>query len=169
MAGKGGYQRPSGPRPPAGPGKASQRTDGNQQAVRVPNVGDSPDLQYGDRQRLEAAQNAAPLPNGTPTPAPGGPPPAAGLAGAPNTGEVLPNWLIDSPSGRPGEPVTTGLDMGAGDGSEALGFAGPPMDEREAVLEWVYTTYGNQEALAELQMIRQQRLATPPPAATPMM
>ena len=32
---------------------------------------------------------------------------------------------LDDPSARPNEPVTHGLDLGAGDGSYALGFTPP--------------------------------------------
>jgi hypothetical protein len=158
MAGKGGYQKPAGPRPPSGVGKASTRTDGNVQPVKVPNVGSSPDLQYGDRQRLEQAQRIAPIPGATAIP----PQPGTrqGVTGLPANNASLPPWLIDRASERPLEPVTAGLDMGAGPGSEALAFGQPPADVREAILLELYTTYGNEDALRDLQALRGERAAT---------
>jgi hypothetical protein len=165
MAGKGGYQKPAGPRPPSGVGKNSTRTDGNVQAIKVPNVGTSPDLQYGDRQRLEAAQRIAPIGKGG-LPAAGG---TQGTTGLPAGGGAgLPSWLIDMPTNRPNEPVTAGLDMGAGPGSEVLASQMPNADIREGILMALYTTYGNQDALADLQKLRQERTAQPPVPAAPM-
>jgi hypothetical protein len=166
--GRGGYQKPSNPSAgPSGPGKFSKRTDGGAsnptggQAIRVPNVGDSPDLQYGDRTRLEDAQRIAKANQAPPV---GGS--AQGVTGTPRTGETLPPWLTGGDSNRPGEPVTAGLDMGAGPGSEALTYQAQPMDEREAILQALYAIYGNPDALKDLQTMRAEKMqAAIPPVA----
>jgi hypothetical protein len=156
---RGGYQKPKNPAPASGPGKFSKRTDG--QATAVPNVGDSPDLQYGDRGMLEGAQRIAP---------------ASGAQGArvrPQrnlTGSVaqgkLPPWFFSSEDTAPDEPSTAGIDMGAGPGSEALMAQQPAEDQQEVVLQFLAETYHNQDAIAMLNQKRMERgesmaMATP--------
>lgn len=153
---RGGYQQPPARSGPSGPGRFSKRTDG--QPVAVPNVGDSADLQYGDRTMLENAQKAVPIPKGTQ------PPPRP--AGAPLAPGPLPGHLI-GPSNRPGEPVTTGLPMGPGAGTEALNAPPNTPDVREQVLAWMMQNYGNSDAANMLAKIRAQRTATPAPGAPP--
>ena len=169
MAGRGGYQKPAGPRPPSGVGKAATRTDGNVQAVKVPNVGTSPDLQYGDRQRLEAAQRIAPIGKGGTSGTPGTPATGStqGVTGQAASGQGLPPWLVNMPSNRPDEPVTTGLDMGIGPGSEVLASQMPNADIREGILTALYTTYNNVDALRDLQALRNERVASQAPLAVP--
>lgn len=80
--------------PVSPPGAASQRTDlGTQAPMTIPAS------YYGEGQELDAIQAGAPL---------------AGKPAPPR-----PVGLFD-PSGRPGEPVTSGVDFGAGMGSDAL-------------------------------------------------
>lgn len=142
---RGGYQAPSGPRPPAGPGRFSQRTDGNQ-PVRTPGL-DDPSVQYGDVQKMRAAQSAIPLPEA------GGPSSPAGAASARPISRSggLPPFLFDQPSGRPNEPGTAGLSTGPGPGPEVL--PAPAPDERVQVLQYLYQRYGNQQALEQMQKI----------------
>jgi hypothetical protein len=104
MAGKGGYQPPASPAPVSGPGSLSRRTDGQVQAVPT-------GMPYGDASALANQEGAAPLsgtPN-TPTPSP------SQVAGAPPV--PLP---FDRPTERPDEPITQGVDIGPGDGSDVL-------------------------------------------------
>lgn len=160
MAGKGGYQKPAGPRPPSGVGKKSTRTDGNVQAVKVPNVGSSPDLQYGDRQMLENAQRIAPIGSGAGAGAAPRQPAGAPLAPGP-----LPGHLA-GPSNRPGEPVTAGLPMGPGAGPEVLKAPPGVPDQREQVLMYLMRNYGNDSAAKMLNGIRNER-QQPAPSAAP--
>jgi hypothetical protein len=155
---RGGYQQPPARTGPSGPGRFSKRTDG--QPVQVPNVGDSSDLQYGDRTMLENAQKAVPIPKGgQPAPRP---------AGAPLGPGPMPGHLI-GPSNRPGEPVTTGLGMGPGAGPEALNAPPNTPDVREQVLAMMMQNYGNSSAAKMLAGIRAERQTptTPSPGAPP--
>lgn len=151
MAGKGGYQAPKKPAAVSGPGKLSRRTDGVQ-AIKSENVSDRSDLQYGDRKNIEQAQAIAPLgksPNVGRSPGKAPSPLSAGAATA-----QPPSFLFDEPTNRPGEAETTGLDIGPGDGPEAL-VNGPPNDDpRIEVLSYLATQYGNQTAAQMLNEIK---------------
>lgn len=98
MAQQGGYRKPTNPAPVSGPGSLSQRTDGGptQPATYVPG------LPYGQGQETYSNQVAAPM------------------AGNPIPQMEMPTPLM-APSSRPDEPVTSGIDRGAGTGSEAIG------------------------------------------------
>lgn len=154
---RGGYRKPEKPAAVSGPGKFSKRTDG--QPKRAPDL-DTPGQQYGDRQMIEAAQQAAP---------------ARGAAGAPMrrmqgeamTGGRLPSYLFDMESANPGEPVTTGLSMGPGAGPEALEASQAPDDIREVVLEYLATEFQNPTAQKHLADLRAEG-AAPAPIAQQM-
>lgn len=149
---RGGYRKPNKPASVSGPGRFSKRTDG--QPRKVEGL-DSPDMQYGDRQMLEAAQQAAPL---------------RGAAGAPQrrmqgeamTGGRLPSFIFDGESANPGEPATVGLGMGPGPGPEALEAAAPPDDIREVVLEYLATEFQNPTAQKHLADLRAESAAPAP-------
>lgn len=100
------------------PGKAyPNRTDLN--VIRQP-VRTAPSKEYGSRVAQERAQQAMPV--ATPVaPAPG-PTPNPGVRVP-----LPPPTPLSAPSERPDEPVTAGIDMGAGPGRAALGLA-PPVD-----------------------------------------
>lgn len=102
MAGRGGYQRPSKPAPVSGPGALSKRTDG------APGQGikSLPGAAYGENKAFEQIQQGAKMAKATPV-AKASMPSVTGLA---------------APSGRPDEPITSGINSGAGVGSEALGL-----------------------------------------------
>lgn len=104
MALQGGYRKPENPAPSSGPGALSQRTDGGpaQGAKYIPG------LPYGQGQETYAQQTAAPMSGGSPMPSA---PEAAAMA--------MPSPLM-APTGRPNEPITSGIDLGAGAGSEVL-------------------------------------------------
>lgn len=101
---------------------------------------DRPDVQYGDRQAAEQAQRAVPIQR-QPRPQ------VAPRAGTPlsRRGPQLPDFMFEQTS-RPDEPVTAGLDMGAGPGSEALSTP-PQPDMRVQILEYLASRYNNQDAL----------------------
>jgi len=96
VAQQGGYRKPSNPAPISGPGALSQRTDGGgtQPATYVPG------LPYGQGQETYNNQVAAPM------------------AGNPIPQMEMPTPLM-APTARPNEPITSGVDIGAGPGSEA--------------------------------------------------
>jgi hypothetical protein len=97
---------------PAGPGKFSTRTDGlNFQS-------DS----YGAGVENAANKAGAPMaktPDVRPTP-------ASDIRAAASSQPVT---SLYAPSQRPEEPITTGIDMGAGAGSEVMGLAQMPTEE----------------------------------------
>jgi len=96
MAQQGGYRKPANPAPVSGPGALSQRTDGG------PTQGAKymPGMPYGENTMSQ--QTAAPM-AGKAEPAP----------------MALPTPL-DAPTMRPNEPVTSGINLGDGVGSEAM-------------------------------------------------
>lgn len=66
---------------------------------------------------------AQPTAQNTPASAPGVRIPNTAPAGAQMPTHVTPDQVpkLDDPTGRPNEPLTAGLDMGAGAGPEAIG------------------------------------------------
>jgi hypothetical protein len=101
MAQQGGYRKPENPAPMSGPGALSQRTDGGpaQGAKYISG------LPYGQGQATYDQQTAAPMAAAEPTPA------------AP----ALPPMLsLNDMTQRPDEPLTAGLDIGDGPGSEVM-------------------------------------------------
>lgn len=101
MAQQGGYRKPENPAPMSGPGALSQRTDGGpaQGAKYISG------LPYGQGQETYNQQTAAPMAAAEPAPA------------AP----TLPSMLsLNDPTQRPDEPLTAGLDIGEGPGSEVM-------------------------------------------------
>lgn len=97
MAQQGGYRKPNNPAPVSGPGSLSQRTDGGptQPATYIPG------LPYGQGQETYSNQVAAPM------------------AGNPIPQMEMPTPLM-APTARPNEPITSGVDIGDGPGSEAM-------------------------------------------------
>ncbi len=98
MAQRGGYRAPSNPAAVSGPGALSKRTDGGptQAATYIPG------MPYGQGQETYNNQVSAPM------------------VGNPFPQQEMPTELF-APTMRPNEPVTSGIDMGAGIGSEAMG------------------------------------------------
>lgn len=93
---RGGYRKPENPAPMSGPGALSQRTDGSptQAATYMPG------MPYGENTMPQ--QTAAPM---------------AGKATPPAM--ELPTPLM-APTSRPSEPITSGINMGDGPGSEVM-------------------------------------------------
>lgn len=96
MAERGGYRTPSNPAPVSGPGALSQRTDGGptQGATYISG------LPYGEGQQTYANQVAAPMQGN-------------------NFAMEMPTPLM-APTVRPNEPITSGVDIGDGPGSEVM-------------------------------------------------
>lgn len=106
MAGHGGYRKPTNPAPVSGPGAHSQRTDGKQPAMDLPNA------QYGEGAAFSDIQSGAPLAQSSGT--------GASPAGA---GTPMPSFTpMDASSQQPDTPVTDGAEYGDGGGPEALGL-----------------------------------------------
>lgn len=116
MAEQGGYQKPSNPAAVSGPGKFSQRTDGQPgdtptQAARYVGGGE-----WGTNKAFnEEVVGQAPMAAAPSTPAGL---PAVGML-APNQPD-LPDLFAETQ--RPDEPATAGIDFGEGPGSEALQY-----------------------------------------------
>jgi hypothetical protein len=116
--------------PVSAPGAASTRTD---QPIR-----DIPAENYGDASDFRAIQSGAPM-YATPPPKPPTP--------------------LFAPSQRPGEPITAGVDIGDGPGSELVagGPAGPPVNPSlTATLARVSVVPGNADYVANLMSIAQK-------------
>lgn len=96
---RGGYRKPENPAPSSGPGALSQRTDGGPAQGAKYMSG----MPYG--QNTMEQQTAAPMSGGMPTPS--------------MPAMEMPTPLM-APSTRPNEPVTSGINLGAGVGSEAM-------------------------------------------------
>lgn len=110
--GHGGYRRPAHPAPAgsSGPGKFSQRTDG--QAVST-----VPDQDYGAAKQQAMDQRTQPMAAATPLPKAPSPSDIAEQV------QQLPQFQgmdLAGPSQRPDEPVTEGVPLGAGNGPEVL-------------------------------------------------
>lgn len=112
--GHGGYRQPAKPAAVSGPGNLSKRTDGGPGAKRAP-IQNLPDAGYGEQAQFRSIQQGAPIAQAQkPNPAsPGGAPVS-----------VTPPPL-DAPSTRGDEPITAGVDTGAGPGSDSLGLYDP--------------------------------------------
>lgn len=96
---RGGYRKPENPAPVSGPGALSQRTDGGPTQGAKYMSG----MPYGENTYDQ--QTAAPMAAAAPMPA------------AP----VLPPMLsLNDETQRPDEPLTAGLDIGEGPGSEVM-------------------------------------------------
>jgi hypothetical protein len=92
----------------SGPGKFSKRTD-----LEVQSTG------YGDKAQYQADKSGAPLATAPKSPM---------LSQAPEvpTGQApTPSAGLYDPTRRPDEPITSGIDMGPGVGSNALGMQQP--------------------------------------------
>lgn len=119
MAEHGGYRKPGHPAPVSGPGRYARRTDGGPAQV----LSTAPGQPYGeakqqmDAQRVSPMGAAAPLPNAANIP-------AGGDAPAPSMPTFTGPALTD-PTQRPDEPITHGVDIGPGGGSNILNLPNP--------------------------------------------
>lgn len=116
--GHGGYRKPANPAPVSGPGNLSRRTDGGPSQV----VSTAPGQAYGDAKQQAMSQRTAPMAAAQPLPkAPSGGEVAAQASLPPFQG--LP---LGAPSARPDEPITHGVDIGPGGGSDVLNLPQQP-------------------------------------------
>lgn len=110
---QGGYRQPSNPAPISGPGALSQRTDGGATEGMTQPAQYISGLPYGQGQATYDQQTSAPM-AGSPFSAP----------------DIVP---LTATSTRPREPITSGIEQGAGVGSEAL-MNLPEPDTRPSVI-----------------------------------
>jgi len=101
---RGGYRKPDMPAPTSGPGALSQRTDGGPAQGAKYMSG----LPYGEGRSTYDQQTAAPMAGSAPTP------PAPEMPSGP------PMLSLNDPTQRPDEPLTAGLNIGEGPGSEVM-------------------------------------------------
>jgi hypothetical protein len=103
MAEQGGYRQPANPAPVSGPGALSERTDGGAVEGMTPPQAkqDWTGLPYGDNKAVNDQQSGA------------------DLAGNPVPQMPSPVVPLNAPTQRPDEPVTTGIPLGPGAGTES--------------------------------------------------
>ena len=101
MAEHGGYRKPEHPAATSGPGKYSRRTDGKQP------IRDLSDAEYGGNQDFREIQGGAQMA-------------ASGENVAHAAQEAPPSFTPLDAAGDPSMPITSGVDTGAGVGSDAL-------------------------------------------------
>jgi hypothetical protein len=138
----GGYQAPGKPAAVSGPGKMSQRTDNPQVEALANN--------YGEGVSMQALRKDAPVQpprKQTVQPSRGG-----------GGGGAMPEGVIgfDQPTMNPGEPITSGVDLGDGPGTEALGL--PQGQEQTARADVAQMHPGFIEAMVRASM---SKTATP--------
>ena len=135
MAGKGGYQKPNNPATFSGPGKFSQRTDGGPGDMRQPQR-NIPSSGYGEGVQTAAIQAGAPLSATT------GP------------GDMQPQAIpFSAPTQRPNEPITSGIDMGPGPGSSALGMKASPVKLSDTLAKMIPFDPTGETAVMYQQML----------------
>lgn len=109
----------------------------------------APGQPYGSAKQQEQAQQAVPLPGGGGHPSPtGGAPGAAG----PMPGDLTP---LSAPSLRPDEPITAGVDIGPGPGSDAL--ASSPRNRGTSALQQMAMETNDPFLSAIAERARRQR------------
>lgn len=157
MAGHGGPRKPAHPAPVSGPGRLSRRTDGGPtQALSV-----ASGLPYGDRQGLLDSEKTAGMAAADPAPSTPkiqvGPPPQNGGPGQGAPPQMTP---FGAPTQNPNEPVTNGVDIGAGQGSDAIQTSSPqgvqPTGYLTNVLQQLSTT-DTTGTIGALYLMAQQR------------
>ena len=109
---RGGYRKPTNPAPVSGPGSLSQRTDGGPADTQAAKYISG--LPYGEGQAMMDIQGSAPM-AAAPSIEQSNMP--SGLASAAASQPLTP---FGAPTERPNEPITAGMDFGAGPGSESL-------------------------------------------------
>lgn len=114
---------------------------------------------YGARAEQMAAQRAipvAPPPSAvSPAPASAGGPGASSPAPGPLPGQVVP---LDAPSMRPNEPLTAGMDMGAGPGRSVLGPLGMGGEDVAGQLRAIYSQFPNEDIRSLLELLDEDDL-----------
>ena len=98
--GRGGYRQPNNPAPVSGPGALSKRTDGGATEGMTQPQQKYTGFNYGENGAIAAQQSGAPL-----------------------AGSGIPGFKftpLDAPTERPEQPVTAGINIGDGGGTELM-------------------------------------------------
>jgi hypothetical protein len=101
---RGGYRQPNNPAPVSGPGSLSKRTDGGATEGMTQPQQEYTGFNYGENGDIAAQQSGAKL-----------------------AGSNIPGFNftpLSAPTERPNSPITTGIDLGEGGGTELM--AGMP-------------------------------------------
>lgn len=154
--GHGGPRKPANPAPVSGPGAHSRRTDGGPAQV----MSAAPGQAYGDQTAQMNQQRIAPMGGATPLP------PAAQASAPDQGGAQMPQYQggdFLGASNQPGTPITHGVDIGPGSGSEALNLPAAPSQaagtgRMTALLQNLSAT-DTTGILAQLMVAAQQRNA----------
>lgn len=120
----GGYRLPTNPAPVSGPGALSARTDGFPGQNQVVPTG----LPYGDAKQLQLQEQTAPM-----AVAQDASPQMPAVPQLP-AGTTVPTLPPFGESQRPDEPITHGLDIGPGAGSEVLAVEHQPQYQAQGAM-----------------------------------
>ena len=151
--GHGGARTPATPAPVSGPGRYSKRTDGGPaQVLSAPS-----NLDYGEKKALLNQQRVQPM-AGT-TPVPNAPVQAQGGAPEPQTLPQFAGTGIGEPTERPNEPITAGVNIGAGPNSLNLPTAPNPAQGTGSMTALLqkYATTDTTGIMGQLMMAAQAR------------
>lgn len=140
MTGPGGYRRPANPAPVSGPGALSQRTDGRQPIMDLPDAG------YGENAEFRTQQAGATMPQTQAPPSPA----ASDTPVGPQMNAPDP---LSGGSIRPDEPVTAGADAGAGPGLSDLNLPSPVQTQYQSAVDMVHSLASNPNASPALQYL----------------
>ena len=145
MAGKGGYQKPNKPATFSGPGKFARRTDGGPGDVRQPTQ-DIPSSSYGEGAQTRDISTAAPLSA------------SGGIGNKQITpGQVsAPSVPLGSPSQRPDEPVTHGINVGPGGGSNVLNLQNNTQTQYQSAQEMIDAMASDPNASPTMKYLAQR-------------
>jgi hypothetical protein len=145
MAGPGGYRAPANPAPVSGPGALSQRTDGRQPIMDLPDAG------YGENAQFRQDQAGAALPqsNAPSSPAISG----AGAGPAAPPPEMNAPQPLSAGTLNPDQPVTHGADAGDGPGLASLNLQSPVQQQYQSAHDMITSLAMNPNASPALQYL----------------
>lgn len=126
----------------SGPGSFSKRTDLEYQSP-----------EYGAGVEYAAQKAGAPLAK---TPDVSGATPTEVRAAAAQAAPQQPLTSLYAPSQRPDEPITTGIDVGAGPGSQILAMQNPVQNQYMTAYDLIQQLASNPDASPTLQYLAQR-------------
>lgn len=135
----------------------------NRSDMRAQKVSVAPSAQYGQGVQQRAAEQALPLPSNSQGAGVVAPPASSSVAAPAPEGPQPGTLGFTGPSARPGEPLTTGLPIGAGAGPESAGLGVKPPSTVQMMangLEYLIQRVDqpSQELLDLYQQLRTQQL-----------
>lgn len=148
----GGYRTPANPAPVSGPGRLSKRTDGGPGQKLMAPTG----MDYGDHKALMDQERTAAMSQADPIAA--APVPAAPDGGLP-AGPQYQGAAMGDPTQRPNEPVTHGVDIGAGAGSMVLPPSAQPQFQSQGPMTKLLSQLSGSDQSGALTQLFQSALA----------